>query len=214
MWRSYGKATVHERWERLLAEETKNLDDAETLERASLLDLFIAFLKIGVTSFGGASRPMMHRESVERHRWLREKDFLAGFAIAQVLPGANPVNLALYIGLRARGAVGATIAVLGMVIPAFIVIMIMGFAYRELTGFPATHMVLAGLAASGVAATIATGIKMATRLDRNIMTLVIFLIVFFVVGILHWPMVPVVIVAIPASFAAAWYTDKEARNGR
>ena len=197
-----------------MADDRTNFDDPDALEHASLFALFIVFLKIGVTSFGGASRPMMHRESVERNRWLREKDFLAGFAIAQVLPGANPVNLALYIGLRTRGAIGATVTVLGMVIPAFCVIMVMGFAYRELTGYPATHMVLAGLAASGVAATISTGIKMATRLDRNLLTLVIFAAVFSTVGLLHWPMVPVVIVAVPASFALAWFTDKEARRGR
>ena len=183
------------------------IDDTEELERASLFDLFKAFLKIGVTSFGGASRPMMHRESVERHRWLRERDFLAGFAIAQVLPGANPVNLALYIGLRTRGALGATVAVLGMVVPAFFVILFMGVVYRELTGYPATHMVLAGLAASGVAATLSTGIKMSLRLDRNLLTAGIMAVVFIVVGILHWPMIPVVLCAIPASFALAWITD-------
>ena len=192
----------------------KTFDETEELERPSLFELFKAFLKIGVTSFGGASRPMMHRESVERHRWLREKDFLAGFAIAQVLPGANPVNLALYIGLRARGAVGATVAVLGMVVPAFFVILIMGIVYRELTGYPATHMVLAGLAASGVAATLSTGIKMAMRLDRNLLTAVIMAVVFVVVGIFQWPMVPVVIIAIPASFALAWFTDKGPKGGK
>ncbi len=192
----------------------KTFDETEELERPSLFELFKAFLKIGVTSFGGASRPMMHRESVERHRWLREKDFLAGFAIAQVLPGANPVNLALYIGLRARGAVGATVAVLGMVVPAFFVILIMGIVYRELTGYPATHMVLAGLAASGVAATLSTGIKMAMRLDRNLLTAVIMAVVFSVVGIFQWPMVPVVIIAIPASFALAWFTDKGPKGGK
>lgn len=196
---------------------TKNqewIDDPDRIERASLLALLIAFLKIGITSFGGASRPMMHREAVERRRWLREKDFLAGFAIAQVLPGANPVNLALYIGLRTRGALGAMVAVLGMVVPAFCIILIMGIVYRELTGYPATHMVLIGLAASGVAATISTGLKMARRLDQNLLTLVLVVAVFAVVGIMHWPMIPVVIVAIPVSFAAAWLTDKGPKNGR
>jgi chromate transporter len=188
--------------------DSKSYDDPATLERPSLYELFCAFLKIGVTSFGGASRPMMHRESVERHRWMLERDFLTGFAIAQVPPGANPVNLALYIGLRTRGALGATIAVLGMVVPAFCVILLMGVVYRGLTGYPATHMVLAGLAASGVAATLSTGAKMALRIERDLMTVVILLTVFFVIGILQWPMIPVVLVAIPASFALAWFTDK------
>ena len=65
------------------------------LVRPTLLELLIVFLKIGVFSFGGGTRPMMHRETVENRPWLSEKDFLAGFAIAQVLPGANPVNLAM-----------------------------------------------------------------------------------------------------------------------
>ena len=157
----------------MVKDKTREID--EPLEHAGLLDLFFAFLKIGVTSFGGASRPMMHRESVEKHRWLHEKDFLAGFAIAQVLPGANPVNLALYIGLRVRGVLGAAIAVLGMVVPAFCLILAIGFVYRQLTGYPATHMVLAGLAAAGVAATLSTGIKMTFRLDRNLLTVLIML---------------------------------------
>jgi chromate transporter len=179
----------------------------------SLWQLMIAFLKIGVTSFGGASRPMMHRESVEANKWLSDRDFIAGFALAQVLPGANPVNLALYVGLRARGVPGAAIAVLGMVLPAFCVILLMGYAYRELIVYPATHFVLAGVAGAGVAATIATGVKMATKLDRNWMTLIIALAVFFAVGVLHISMTPVVIIAIPASLAAAWFTDKDARHG-
>ena len=190
----------------MVKDKTREID--EPLEHAGLLDLFFAFLKIGVTSFGGASRPMMHRESVEKHRWLHEKDFLAGFAIAQVLPGANPVNLALYIGLRVRGVLGAAIAVLGMVVPAFCLILAIGFVYRQLTGYPATHMVLAGLAAAGVAATLSTGIKMTFRLDRNLLTVLIMLSVFVMVGVLHWPMVPVVIIGMPASFAFAWITDK------
>jgi chromate transporter len=90
----------------------------------------------------------------------------------------------------------------------------MGIVYRELTGYPATHMVLAGLAASGVAATLSTGIKMAMRLDRNLLTAVIMAVVFIVVGIFQWPMVPVVIIAIPASFALAWFTDKGPKGGK
>ena len=183
------------------------------LVRPTLLELLIVFLKIGVFSFGGGTRPMMHRETVENRPWLSEKDFLAGFAIAQVLPGANPVNLAMYIGLRARGAMGAAIAVFTMIAPAFCIILAMGFAYQGLTGYPATHFVLAGVAGAGVSATLATGIKVTRNLDRNWMTAIIGLGVFVAVGIFHISMVPVVIVAIPASIATAWYLDRETRRG-
>jgi chromate transporter len=176
----------------------------DELVHASLFDLFIAFLKIGVTSFGGSSRAQMYSSSVEQKKWLHESDFLTGFALAQVLPGANPVNLALYIGLRTRGGLGAVVAVLGMVIPAFCIILLMGFAYRELHDYPATHFVLAGVAAAGVGATLAVGVKVTTRLERHILPISIALIIFGVVGLLHWPMVPVVLVAVPLSVGLAY----------
>lgn len=178
--------------------------EQEGLVVPSLFDVFLAFLKIGVTSFGGSSRAQMYSESMEKNHWLHERDFLTGFAVAQVLPGANPVNLALYIGLRARGKLGATVAVLGMVIPAFCIILLMGFAYRQLHEYPATHFVLAGVAAAGVGATLAVGIKVTTRLERHILPVATALIVFGVVGLLHWPMVPVVLVAVPFSVGLAY----------
>jgi chromate transporter len=180
--------------------------------RPSLFDVFFSFLKIGVTSFGGSSRAQMHTESVERNRWLYERDFLTGFAVAQVLPGANPVNLALYIGLRARGPWGAVVAVLGMVIPAFCIILLMGFAYQHLYNYPLTHFVLGGVAAAGVGATLAVGIKVTTRLERHVLPFIIAIIIFVVVGLLHWPMVPVVLVAVPLSVGMAYIKARRAAN--
>jgi chromate transporter len=186
----------------------------EELKKPGLVELFLIFLRIGFTSFGGASRPMMHRESVERGRWMREKDFLAGFAISQVMPGSNPVNLALYVGLRARGAIGAAIAATGMATPGFCVILLMGFVYRQLTGYPATDFVLAGVASAGVGATISIGMKMAARVERHLPTVLIGVACFIAVGVYHISMVPVVAIGVPLSFAAAWFSDKEAKGGR
>jgi chromate transporter len=150
----------------------------------------------------------MYSEAVEKKRWLRDKDFLTGFAVAQVLPGANPVNLALYIGLHARGRIGAVAAVLGMVVPAFCIILLMGYAYRQLRGHPETHFVLAGVAAAGVGATLAVGVKVATRVERHIVPVVVALAVFGTVGVFHWPMIPVVVVAVPLSIAVAFWKRK------
>jgi chromate transporter len=187
---------------------TPGSDDAAPLETATLLALFATFFKIGMSSFGGSSRAQMYSEAVEKKRWLRDKDFLTGFAVAQVLPGANPVNLALYIGLHARGRIGAVAAVLGMVVPAFCIILLMGYAYRQLSGHPETHFVLAGVAAAGVGATLAVGVKVATRVERHIVPVVVALAVFGTVGVFHWPMIPVVVVAVPLSIAVAFWKRK------
>jgi chromate transporter len=177
---------------------------------ATLLSLFWVFLRIGLTAFGGSTQAWMHREIVERHRWLDERAFLSGFTVAQVLPGANPVNLALYLGLQLRGGLGAAIAVCGMVIPAFCVILLMGYFYRQFGGAPVTHVVLAGVAAVGVGATLSVGIKVTRRLGHRLWAGLIAVIIFLSVGVLHWPMVPIVLVAVPASILLAYLLDKDA----
>src|SRR5690242_3801994 len=156
---------------------------------ARLAVLFWSFLKVGLTAFGGSTQAMMHTESVERRKWLDDKGYLSGFTISQVLPGANPVNLALYIGLQVRGGLGAAIAVCGMVVPAFCAIMLMGFLYRMFGDLPGTHFVLGGVAAAGVGATLSVGVKVARRLEPALVPIAIALAVFVTVGLLRWPMV-------------------------
>jgi chromate transporter len=175
-----------------------------------LLQLLGTFVRLGAMTFGGSVQSWVHREVVERLGWIDNKAFLSGLTVAQVLPGANPVNLALYVGLKLRGGIGAAVAVLGMVVPAFCVILCLGNLYRGYGHLAAVHFVLAGLAASGVGATLTMGIKVARRLPRNLMTALIALSVFFVVGVLRWPMIPVVAVAVPTSITVAFLSNMRA----
>jgi chromate transporter len=179
-----------------------------------LPQLLGTFVRLGAMTFGGSVQSWVHREVVERRGWIDNKAFLSGLTVAQVLPGANPVNIALYVGLKLRGGVGAATAVVGMVVPAFCVILCLGYLYRGYGHLAVVHFVLAGLAASGVGATLTMGIKVARRLPRNMITALITLSVFFVVGVLRWPMIPVVAVAIPTSIALAFFANKRAADVR
>jgi len=179
-----------------------------------LLQLLGTFVRLGAMTFGGSVQSWVHREVVERLGWIDNKAFLSGLTVAQVLPGANPVNIALYVGLKLRGGIGAAVAVVGMVVPAFCVILCLGYFYRSYGHLAVVHFVLAGLAASGVGATLTMGIKVARRLPRNLITALIALSVFFVVGVLRWPMIPVVAVAIPTSIAVAFLANRRAVDGR
>ena len=176
--------------------------------RVPLFELFVVFLKIGTLAIGGGSQAFMYRDLVEEKRWIDDKAFLTGLAIAQVLPGANPVNLALYFGQKLRGGLGATAAVFGMVVPAFCIILLVGYVYRQLAHYPATHFILLGAAAVGVSATLAMGIKIAARLDRNWATILIALVTFGAVGVLRLPMVPVICVVVPASILTFYLMDR------
>lgn len=178
---------------------------------ATLMQVLLSFLKIGGSAFGGSTQALVFREVVNRRRWMSDQQFLTGQAIAQVLPGANPVNLALYVGLQVRGGLGAAAAVLGMIAPAFCIILFMGFAYRELSGQPATHFVLGGVAAAGVGATLAMGFKIVRKMPRKIWPAAISLAVFAAIGLFRLPMIPVVLVAVPLSIAAAYLDGRSVR---
>lgn len=178
--------------------------DRHAATAASVLDIFTVFTLIGVSSFGGGTQSIMHREIVERRRWLDDDAFLAGFAIAQVMPGANPVNLALYLGMKVCGAAGAIAAVLGMLAPAFCIVLLLGVLYAGLAGLPLAHFVLAGVAAAGVGVTMSVGVKLGAHAMRNAVQAGIALAVFIAVGLLKWPMVPVVAVAVPVSILVAY----------
>ncbi|NLM46145.1 MAG: chromate transporter [Firmicutes bacterium] len=89
------------------------------------LQLFTTFFKIGATTFGGgyAMLPLIKREVVAGQGWLGDEEFLDVLAVAQSLPGAVAVNTAIFIGHKVGGASGAIIAMLGAVLPSFLVIL-------------------------------------------------------------------------------------------
>jgi chromate transporter len=163
------------------------------------MELFACFIKIGLASFGGSTQAWIFRAIVEERKWLSETDFLAGLTIAQVLPGANPVNLSLYTGQRLRGPIGALVATLGMVAPAICVVLIVGALYAHVAKFPLTHFLLIGIGTVGLGATLAAGAKVARKIERRPAVIAIGLAVFVGVGVFHWSMVPVVAVLAPLS---------------
>ncbi len=173
-----------------------------------MLSIFLSFLKIGLTSFGGGTSAWMHREVVERHRWLTEEQFLASLTVAQVLPGANPVNMAVYLGLQLRGGLGAMLAAVAMIVPAFGMILGLGLLYGFLSSSPATHLVLSGLAAVGVGATLVVGFKGARQFARKPMPVLVAAVTFVTVGLLRWPLIPVVLVAVPVSILLSFYLER------
>jgi chromate transporter len=169
-----------------------------------LLPLLTTFVRLGTLTFGGSIQSWVYREVVERLGWIDNKTFLSGLTVAQVLPGANPVNIAVYVGLHLRGAAGAAVAVFGMIVPAFCLTLCLGYLYREHGHLASVHLILAGMAAAGVGATLTMAIKVARRLPYEPATILIATTVFFVVGLLRWPMVPVLLVAVPLSIALAF----------
>jgi len=178
----------------------------------SLRALFFAFFRLGLMTFGGAVQSWLHRDIIVRRKWADEETFVSGLSMATVLPGANPVNMSLYLGMRIRGGIGGLIAVVGIVLPACCIILLLGLAFHRLIGFPVVHFVLAGLAASGVGVTFFTAMKVAWQLPRSAFNIVMGVLVFLASALLRLPMVPIVAIAVPLSIGYAYWGSRHTRD--
>lgn len=111
------------------------------------IQLFTTFLKIGATTFGGgyAMLPIIRREVVQRHGWLADEEFVDVLAVAQSSPGAVAVNSAVFIGCKLHGFRGALAALLGSILPSFLVILAIAIFFTQYTAYPAVAAAFAGI---------------------------------------------------------------------
>jgi chromate transporter len=101
-----------------------------SMSAPSIAGLFLAFLKLGATSFGGPSIVVyIRRLAVEKMRWMQEASFFEGVALCQILPGATAMQTAAYVGFSVRGLLGAATAFVGFGLPAFILMLIFSALY-------------------------------------------------------------------------------------
>ena len=115
--------------------------------------IFLSFLKIGLVGFGGGLAVIAQIRSlvVRQRRWFTDHEFAETFALAQSLPGTSAGNAATYIGFRLRGWQGATVALVGFILPSMIMMIILAILYRHLRAFPDTDRLFHGLNAAVVA---------------------------------------------------------------
>jgi chromate transporter len=169
----------------------------------SLLALFLAFLRLGCTAFGGGTAGWIYREMVQRRGWLDEQLFLADLALTQPMPGSNGINMAVLMGRRLKGGVGALVAPFGLLAGPFLMILVIGTVYGRIAGHHSVHAVLDGVAAAVVGLNLATGISAITRGGTEPSGIAIAGVVVLCVGLLGWPMLPVLLVLSPISIGLA-----------
>ena len=99
-----------------------------------LWQLFISFLKIGAFTFGGgyAMVPLIEREVIDKKGWVKREDFLDLLTIAQSAPGPIALNTAVFVGYRISGLKGALSALMGIVLPAFTIILLVAIFFADI----------------------------------------------------------------------------------
>ncbi|MBQ7631153.1 MAG: chromate transporter [Paludibacteraceae bacterium] len=125
--------------------------------------LFWTYLKIGTFTLGGgyAMLPLIQREVVDRKGWIDEEEYLNMIALAQAAPGLIAVNSAIFIGWRVGGWRGVCGAVLGAVLPSFLIILAIAMVFSEWKELPAVEAAFKGIRPAVVALIAAPLFKLA-----------------------------------------------------
>ena len=133
---------------------------------ASLPELFIAFTLLALQGFGGVLA-VVQRELVERKRWLSQDEFIEDWAVAQIMPGPNVVNLAMMIGARYFGLRGAMTALAGLLAVPLVLVLLLATLHARFAGNPQVEGALRGLAAVSAGLIAAAGLKLSSALVRS-----------------------------------------------
>ncbi len=132
----------------------------------SLSDLFISFTLLALQGFGGVLA-VVQRELVERKRWLTQEEFVEDWAVAQIMPGPNVVNLSLMIGGRYFGLAGAMTALAGLLALPLVLVLILAVLHDRFAGSPQVAGALRGMAAVSAGLIGVAGLRLAAALKRS-----------------------------------------------
>ena len=143
--------------------------DAPPLARPrSRTDLFVSFTLLALQGFGGVLA-VVQRELVENKRWMSREEFIEEWAVAQIMPGPNVINLAITLGSRYFGLSGALTALAGMITFPLLVVLALALVYAQFAGSP--HMVgaLRGMGSVAAGLITATGLRLMPALKKNVL---------------------------------------------
>lgn len=156
-----------------------------------LSDLFWSFTWLALQGFGGVLA-VVQRELVEKKRWLTPAEFMEDWAVAQVLPGPNVVNLSIMIGDRYFGLRGALVASAGMLLFPSLLVLSLGLVYLRWSDHAAVAGALRGMGAVAAGLVAGVGLKLAASLRQHPLPLsvgvVLALAAFALIAWLRWPL--------------------------
>jgi chromate transporter len=162
----------------------------------SLTDLFVSFTVLALQGFGGVLA-VVQRELVEKKGWLTKEEFVEEWAVAQIMPGPNVINLAINLGARHFGWRGAVVGIAGMITCPLLLLLMLALAYAHYANSPQVAGALRGMGAVAAGLIIATGLKLMAALKKNTMGLA----VCIVMGVLTF--VAIVLLRLPLLWVLA-----------
>ena len=165
-------------------------------------EIFMGFLGLGLTSFGGAL-PLARRTIVDQHRWLSAAEFTDLLGLCQFLPGGNVINLSVALGMKFRGLRGALAGILGLIAGPSLVVIALGVLYEHTQNDPHIKHLFAGLAAAAAGLLVAMAVKILMPLRHDPRAATIAALGFIAIALLRFPLLPTMLVLTPLSIFVA-----------
>ena len=181
-----------------------------------LLDLFCAFFRIGLFTFGGgyAMLPLLQREIVEKKHWATEEELLDYFAVGQCTPGIIAVNTATFVGFKEKKLSGAIFATLGVVSPSLVIITVIAALLSNFAHIAAVQNAFAGIRVAVCVLILNSIVKLWKKSVVDKLTLGVFIAVFLGSALLSHvsPVVFIVAAAVLGIVVRVWLrTGKEGK---
>ena len=179
--------------------------------KVTVFDVFLQFLIIGATSFGGVV-PYLREGLVTKNHWVDDKEFVELLSISQSLPGLNATNMAVLLGDRLKGWMGAVAGVIGMCLPGATIMLFVGIMYRIHGDHAFITYMLKGVAAAATGLLLATVIQLGKKSLAHQFDLVFVLVTVLAVNRLHLG-VPKTLIFVGLAAIFVHYPRKSAAQG-
>ena len=174
-------------------------------EKVSLVELAWTFNHIAIASFGGGLSAWSREVLVVEKNWMGEEEFLSAMTMCRILPGANQVNMAVFVGTKLGGLrLAPAAAILGLCLVPVVFTLAMGYIYFRFKEVPAVKSVLHGASAAAVSMTLAMVIKTGQKCLTGLVPILLFAATFVLNGIVRWPLPVVLAIVAPLSLIWAW----------
>ncbi len=174
----------------------------------SVAGIFLEFLVIGATSFGGGVVAYLRNGLVERRAWLDDRSFVELLAISQSLPGLNSTNMAILVGDRLKGPRGALAAIAGICLPGGLLMLAVGAAYQQHGDHPLATAALKGVAAAAVGLILSTAVQLGRKSLGGLADAVF--IAATVVAVNRFHLNVLVVLVVVGTAATVWYRPRRA----
>ena len=178
-----------------------------------LLELYLAFVKIGAFTFGGglAMMPIMQRELIEKRGWITEEELIDYFAIGQSTPGIIAVNVATFVGYKKLGWFGGIIGTLGVVTPSWVIIMLLAGAISSVDKYPLAQKALKGINVAVAALLTSVIVKFSKKTIKSIWNAFFMLLAFALIYFLKVQSVWIIIASLVIGSLLTLYRQKKTR---